>query len=38
MHRIAKALLEGLSTVPAVQLDKQPEPNYRNVRPQDLPT
>jgi len=37
MHRIARALLEGRSTIPAVQFEFQPEPDYRNCRPMDLP-
>lgn len=37
MHRIAKALAMGLETVDAVQFQKQPEPDYRDVRPKDLP-
>jgi hypothetical protein len=38
MHRVAKALLEDRPTVLAVTFDEQPEPDYRNVRPQDLPS
>jgi hypothetical protein len=37
MHRIAKALLEGRSTISAVQFDVHPDPDYRNCRPEDLP-
>jgi hypothetical protein len=37
MHRIAKALMLGRSTVDAVQYTKTPEPDYRGVRPEDLP-
>lgn len=37
MHRIAKALLEGRATVPAVRFETIPEPDYRNCRPEDLP-
>jgi hypothetical protein len=37
MHRIAKALLEGRATIDAVQFEIQPEPDYRNCRPEDLP-
>jgi hypothetical protein len=37
MHRIAKALLEGRTTIDAVQFEIQPEPDYRNCRPEDLP-
>jgi hypothetical protein len=37
MHRIAKALLEGRSTISAVQFSTHPDPDYRNCRPDDLP-
>jgi hypothetical protein len=37
MHRIAKALLEGRSTISAVQFEVQPDPDYRNCRPEGLP-
>lgn len=37
MHRIARALLVGRSTIAAVQFELQPEPDYRNCRPRDLP-
>jgi hypothetical protein len=37
MHRIAKALLAGQSSVPAVRFEVQPEPDFRNVHPDDLP-
>jgi hypothetical protein len=37
MHRIAKALLEGRSTISAVQFEVHPDPDYRNCRPEDLP-
>lgn len=36
MHRVARCLLEGRATVAAVQFAEQPEPDYRNVRPEDL--
>jgi hypothetical protein len=36
MHRVARCLLEGRLTVPAVQFLEQPEPDHTNVRPQDL--
>jgi len=36
MHRVAKALLEGRSTVRAVQFAEQPDPDHRNVRPEEL--
>jgi len=37
MHRIARAMLEGKSTIPAVRLERLPEPDYCNCRPADLP-
>jgi hypothetical protein len=37
MHRIARAMLEGRTTVRAVQFETQPDPDYRNCRPEDLP-
>jgi hypothetical protein len=37
MHRIAKALLEGRSTISAVRFATHPDPDYRNCRPEDLP-
>lgn len=37
MHRIARALLEGKTTVSAVQFEVQPDPDFRNVHPDDLP-
>jgi len=37
MHRVCKALLEGLDHVPAVQFDQDPEPDYVNCAPEDLP-
>ena len=37
MHRIGRALLEGESTIQAVQFEHDLEPDYRNVRPEDLP-
>jgi hypothetical protein len=37
MHRIAKALLEGGTTISAVQFETPLEPDYRNCRPEDLP-
>lgn len=37
MHRIARALLDGRATLPAVQFETHPEPDYRNVRPNELP-
>jgi hypothetical protein len=37
MHRIARAMLEGRTSVSAVQFDAQLEPDYRNCKPEDLP-
>jgi len=37
MHRIARALLDGRTTISAVQLDTLPAPDYRNCHPHDLP-
>ncbi len=37
MHRIARALAEGRDTINAVQFPVQPDPDYRNVRPEELP-
>jgi hypothetical protein len=37
MHRIARALLDGHSTIRAVQFEYQPDPDYRNCSPGDLP-
>ena len=37
MHRVARALLEGKQTIVAVQFDDQPEPDFRDCRPEDLP-
>jgi len=37
MHRIAKALMLGLSAVDAVQFTVTPDPDYRGIRPEDLP-
>ena len=36
MHRIARSLLEGRTTIRAVQFDEQPEPDYTNVTPDQL--
>ncbi len=36
MHRVARALLEGRTTVVAVRFAEQPDPDFRNVRPEDL--
>jgi len=37
MHRIARALLEGRRSVAAVRFEVQPEPDYRDCDPADLP-
>jgi hypothetical protein len=37
MHRVAKALLLGRTTISAVQFEARIEPDYRNCRPEDLP-
>ncbi|MDE3082006.1 MAG: hypothetical protein KGJ39_01150 [Acidobacteriota bacterium] len=37
MHRIAKALLLGENTVRAVRFAVQPDPDFVNVHPDDLP-
>ena len=37
MHRVGKALLEGLATVEAVGFEHDPEPDYVGVDPDDLP-
>jgi hypothetical protein len=36
MHRIARALLEGWTTVRAVRFPADPEPDHRDRRPEDL--
>ena len=37
MHRVVKALVEGRDTIAAVQFEVQPEPDYRDCDPDDLP-
>jgi hypothetical protein len=37
MHRVVKALLRGATTVRAVQFEIDPEPDYRDCSPADLP-
>jgi hypothetical protein len=37
MHRVAKALLDGREEIEAVQLERDPEPDYVGCRPEDLP-
>jgi hypothetical protein len=36
MHRVARALLEGRATVPAVRFPVDPEPDFRNCHPDEL--
>jgi hypothetical protein len=37
MHRVCKALLQGLSKIEAVRFVEDPEPDYIGVDPDDLP-
>lgn len=37
MHRIAKVLLDGGTTIAAVRLTELPLPDYRGCRPEELP-
>ena len=37
MHRVARAVLEGRTTIRAVRFVVHPEPDFRNCRPEDLP-
>ena len=37
MHRIARALLDGRSSIRVVRFEHLPEPDYRNCRPSELP-
>jgi hypothetical protein len=37
MHRIARAMLDGRTTIAAVRFATDPEPDYRNCLPADLP-
>jgi hypothetical protein len=37
MHRIARALLDGRTSIRAVQFEVHPEPDYRDCRPDELP-
>ena len=37
MHRIARAILDGHLTIKAVQFVDEPEPDYRDCSPEDLP-
>jgi hypothetical protein len=37
MHRVAKALLEDRTEIEAVQFEQDPEPDYLNKHPSELP-
>jgi hypothetical protein len=37
MHRIARAMLEGRTTIRAVRFEQLPEPDHRNCHPSELP-
>jgi len=37
MHRVARAILEGRPAIRAVQFVTEPEPDYRDCSPEDLP-
>ena len=37
MHRVARAILEGRPAIRAVQFVTEPEPDYKNCSPEDLP-
>ncbi len=37
MHRVARAVLQGDSSIEAVQFEVQPEPDFRNCTPEDPP-
>lgn len=37
MHRVGKAFLQGRDTIKAVQFKKDPDPDYIDVYPEDLP-
>lgn len=37
MHRVCKALMTGIGTLPAVQFDQDPEPDYVGREPESLP-
>lgn len=37
MHRVVRALLEGRRTIAAVQFEINPQPDYRDCQPTDLP-
>lgn len=37
MHRVGRAILDGASTLPAVRFEVDPEPDFRECMPGDLP-
>lgn len=37
MHRICRAVLDEQSTIPAVQFEDDPEPDFANCKPDELP-
>jgi hypothetical protein len=37
MHRVARAILEGRDTIPAIRLPELPHPDFRNCGPDELP-
>ena len=37
MHRVCRALISGVETIQAVQFEEDPEPDYIDVSPDDLP-
>jgi hypothetical protein len=37
MHRVAKAVMQGLATIPAKQFAEDPEPDYIGIGPDELP-
>jgi len=37
MHRVARAMLEGRTTIPAVQFIMHPAPDFLGCRPEELP-
>jgi hypothetical protein len=37
MHRVCKALILGLESISAVQFTIEPEPDFVNILPEDLP-
>jgi len=37
MHRVVRAVLDGRSTIAAVRFEQDPEPDYRNSTPGELP-